>query len=80
MLLDSDRKLVACVLSRCSRRLFYRHVQYHVIGTNLTERAAVLVRATARSGDRRSHITFSHVMVRVLIVPVSGSTDGVVDR
>jgi hypothetical protein len=26
------------------------------------------------------HITFSHVMVRVLIVPVSGSTDGVVDR
>jgi len=37
MLLDSDRKLVACVLSRCSRRLFYRHVQYHVIGTNLTE-------------------------------------------
>ena len=27
MLLDSDRELVACVLSRCSRRLFYRHVQ-----------------------------------------------------
>ena len=26
------------------------------------------------------YITFSHVMVRVLIVPVSGSTDGVVDR
>ena len=26
------------------------------------------------------HVTFSHVMVRVLIVPVSGSTDGVVDR
>jgi hypothetical protein len=51
-----------------------------VIGTNLTERAAVPVRATARSGDRRSHVTFSHVMVRVLIVPVSGSTDGVVDR
>ena len=32
MLLDSDRELVACVLSRCSRRLFYRHVRYHVIG------------------------------------------------
>ena len=27
-----------------------------------------------------AHVTFSHVMVRVLIVPVSGSTDGVVDR
>ena len=27
-----------------------------------------------------AHVTFSHVMVRVLIVPVSGSGDGGVDR
>ena len=27
-----------------------------------------------------AHVTFSHVMVRVLTVPVSGSGDGGVDR
>ena len=27
-----------------------------------------------------AHVNFSHVMVRVLIVPVSGSGDGGVDR
>ena len=34
----------------------------------------------ADRGHDVPHVTFSHVIVRVLIVPVSGSGDGGVDR